>query len=150
MIIKKNSQKFREVRKKISEPAVKEEMPVSSDTDLSEETTLEQEEKEEENVPNPEENLPKEPEIDLFDIENIDFNQRQERRRGSRRRGATRIMRSATSARPTGFFPSRTPISVQLILLLKTLYSHFSPSIQETWVNSRKSLMKRIFPMIRS
>ncbi len=91
MIIKKNSQKFREVRKKISEPAVKEEMPVISDTDLSEETTLEQEEKEEENVPNPEENLPKEPEIDLFDIENIDFNQRQERRRGSRRRGYRRI-----------------------------------------------------------
>ena len=34
---------------------------------------------------------PKEPEIDLFDIENIDFNQRQERRRGTRRRGYRRI-----------------------------------------------------------
>lgn len=33
----------------------------------------------------------KEPEIDLFDIENIDFAQRQERRRGSRRRGYRRI-----------------------------------------------------------
>lgn len=33
----------------------------------------------------------KEPEIDLFDIENIDFNQRQERRRGTRRRGYRRI-----------------------------------------------------------
>lgn len=33
----------------------------------------------------------KEPEIDLFDIENIDFTQRQERRRGSRRRGYRRI-----------------------------------------------------------
>lgn len=32
-----------------------------------------------------------EPEIDLFDIENIDFTQRQERRRGSRRRGYRRI-----------------------------------------------------------
>lgn len=32
-----------------------------------------------------------EPEIDLFDIENIDFEQRQERRRGSRRRGYRRI-----------------------------------------------------------
>ena len=32
-----------------------------------------------------------EPEIDLFDIENIDFAQRQERRRGSRRRGYRRI-----------------------------------------------------------
>lgn len=33
----------------------------------------------------------KEPEIDLFDIENIDFTQRQERRRGTRRRGYRRI-----------------------------------------------------------
>ncbi len=32
-----------------------------------------------------------EPEVDLFDIENIDFTQRQERRRGSRRRGYRRI-----------------------------------------------------------
>ena len=35
--------------------------------------------------------LPPEPEIDLFDVENIDFNQRQERRRGTRRRGYRRI-----------------------------------------------------------
>lgn len=35
--------------------------------------------------------LPPEPDIDLFDIENIDFNQRQERRRGTRRRGYRRI-----------------------------------------------------------
>ena len=34
---------------------------------------------------------PKEPEIDLFDIENVDFAQRNERRRGSRRRGYRRI-----------------------------------------------------------
>jgi len=33
----------------------------------------------------------KEPEIDLFDIENIDFDQRAERRRGTRRRGYRRI-----------------------------------------------------------
>lgn len=39
----------------------------------------------------PEEQKSKEPEIDLFDIENIDFTQRQERRRGSRRRGYRRI-----------------------------------------------------------
>ncbi len=39
----------------------------------------------------PEPPKPKEPEIDLFDIENIDFNQRQERRRGTRRRGYRRI-----------------------------------------------------------
>ena len=35
--------------------------------------------------------LPPEPDIDLFNIENIDFNQRQERRRGTRRRGYRRI-----------------------------------------------------------
>ena len=38
-----------------------------------------------------EKKVEKEPEIDLFDIENIDFTQRQERRRGSRRRGYRRI-----------------------------------------------------------
>ena len=38
-----------------------------------------------------EKEVEKEPEIDLFDIENIDFTQRQERRRGSRRRGYRRI-----------------------------------------------------------
>ena len=35
--------------------------------------------------------LPPEPDVDLFDIQNIDFNQRQERRRGTRRRGYRRI-----------------------------------------------------------
>lgn len=35
--------------------------------------------------------LPPEPDVDLFDVENIDFNQRQERRRGTRRRGYRRI-----------------------------------------------------------
>ena len=35
--------------------------------------------------------LPPEPHVDLFDVENIDFNQRQERRRGTRRRGYRRI-----------------------------------------------------------
>lgn len=35
--------------------------------------------------------LPPEPEVDLFDVQNIDFNQRIERRRGTRRRGYRRI-----------------------------------------------------------
>ena len=35
--------------------------------------------------------LPPEPDVDLFDIQNIDFTQRQERRRGTRRRGYRRI-----------------------------------------------------------
>ena len=38
-----------------------------------------------------EKNIINEPEIDLFEIENIDFTERQERRRGSRRRGYRRI-----------------------------------------------------------
>lgn len=42
-------------------------------------------------VKKPEVVVEKEPEVDLFDIENIDFTQRQERRRGSRRRGYRRI-----------------------------------------------------------
>lgn len=88
MIIKKNSQKYREVKKVIESSEVVNE-PVEESPKLPED--IMEEEEEEEFVPNPDANLPKEPEIDLFDIENIDFNQRQERRRGSRRRGYRRI-----------------------------------------------------------
>lgn len=88
MIIKKNSQKFREVRKKEAEPVIQESLPQETVMPEPEQIT---EIPEEEFTPPPQENLPKEPEIDLFDIENIDFEQRQERRRGSRRRGYRRI-----------------------------------------------------------
>lgn len=44
-----------------------------------------------EDITNIEPTLPPEPTVDLFNIENIDFNQRQERRRGTRRRGYRRI-----------------------------------------------------------
>ena len=87
MIIKKNSQKFREVRKNI-EPERYENKPVESSYHVEEYI---QAETERENTPTLTASLPAEPEIDLFDIENIDFTQRQERRRGSRRRGYRRI-----------------------------------------------------------
>ena len=76
MIIKKNKQ--REV-KKLKEQA---DVPESfAENILSNEISE-----------NPTQKTPeKEPEIDLFDIENIDFNQREERRRGTRRRGYRRI-----------------------------------------------------------
>ncbi len=87
MIIKKNNQKFKEVRRKNLEPANTGEMPAESYTSTEEKLPSQQEEE----TPIAIDNTPKEPEIDLFDIENIDFNQRQERRRGSRRRGYRRI-----------------------------------------------------------
>lgn len=87
MIIKKNSQKFREVRKNI-EPETYENKPVESSYHVEEYI---QAETERESTPTLTASLPAEPEIDLFDIENIDFEQRQERRRGSRRRGYRRI-----------------------------------------------------------
>ena len=92
MIIKKNSQKYREVKKKV-EQAEETKFSVAAASVSSDIVTNSDEEEEEEQdfVPNPDANLPKEPEIDLFDIENIDFVQRQERRRGSRRRGYRRI-----------------------------------------------------------
>ena len=93
MIIKKNSQKFREVKRKV-EP-VEEINPREDFATPSDEQEYQPEpqveEDDEEDVYQPQEVLPKEPEIDLFDIENIDFEQRQERRRGSRRRGYRRI-----------------------------------------------------------
>ncbi len=81
MIIKKRNQKLREGKKpkeqvqELAKPEIPEYKP--------DEVSAVQEEKPAEK--------PKEPEIDLFDIENIDFTQRQERRRGSRRRGYRRI-----------------------------------------------------------
>ena len=77
MIIKKNNQKLREKVKKTE--TVKETAPVYNAPVPEVEQISTPQAKQEE------------PEIDLFDIENIDFTQRQERRRGSRRRGYRRI-----------------------------------------------------------
>ena len=83
MIIKKRNQKLREGKKakeQVSE-LVKPEIPeYSPEADNTAPAEIVEENKKTE-----------EPEIDLFDIENIDFSQRQERRRGSRRRGYRRI-----------------------------------------------------------
>ena len=80
MIIKKRSQKSREEKEQLT-PIVQDgvDQPVVSDSDPQ---VMPQE---------PEKEVVKEPEMDLFDIENIDFTQRKERRRGSRRRGYRRI-----------------------------------------------------------
>ena len=81
MIIKKNSQKFREKKKEIiSEP---EAAASVSDEKVEEAPVVIENSEVSKNI--------EEPAIDLFDIENIDFSQRQERRRGSRRRGYRRI-----------------------------------------------------------
>ncbi len=95
MIIKKDSQKFREVKRNNTETASPAALP-QDDVMLTEEQNIEssddnEEEEDDDETPAQAENLPKEPDIDLFDIENIDFEQRQERRRGSRRRGYRRI-----------------------------------------------------------
>ena len=63
------------------------ENPVDSDEDENNDPSVD----ENDNDTQIEPVLPPEPELDLFDIENIDFNQRQERRRGTRRRGYRRI-----------------------------------------------------------
>lgn len=91
MIIKKNSQKCREVKKRAIEPVLQDDKPVDSGEKNTTEYFPEESAQEQEDIPVIVNNEPKEPEIDLFDIENIDFNQRQERRRGSRRRGYRRI-----------------------------------------------------------
>ncbi|MBR6126443.1 hypothetical protein IKQ21_02040 [bacterium] len=75
MIIKKNKQREVKNTKKQAD------IPVVS-AEKNDETTAYIE---------PAPQMPQEPEIDLFDIENIDFNQREERRRGTRRRGYRRI-----------------------------------------------------------
>ena len=86
MIIKKNSQKKREeiVSKKVQEQ--KPDLVLAEEESKKEPEAIIEEPVQQEITP-----IPPEPEIDLFDIENIDFSQRQERRRGSRRRGYRRI-----------------------------------------------------------
>ena len=88
MIIKKNKIKRWEENKK--EEQANEQPDISdaiTDNSVGEENSLEKEN----DITDIEPVLPPEPEVDLFDIENIDFNQRQERRRGTRRRGYRRI-----------------------------------------------------------
>ncbi len=97
MIIKKNKIKQWEERKEeqaVHESelsAVNEEPPVVSDYSQENIPISHEEQEELPDVTNIEPVLPPEPEIDLFNIENIDFEQRQERRRGTRRRGYRRI-----------------------------------------------------------
>lgn len=82
MIIKKRNQKP-------AERKIKQEIKNEASAEVVMQPQVEEE------IPQaaPEQEVPRtaEPEIDLFDIENIDFTQRQERRRGSRRRGYRRI-----------------------------------------------------------
>ena len=85
MIIKKRSQKLGEEKKIIQEVA--EQTTSVEVSDAFEPEVEEQISQTEESATQ----VQVEPEIDLFDIENIDFTQRQERRRGSRRRGYRRI-----------------------------------------------------------
>ncbi len=84
MIIKKRNRNTGEEKKIEQQVALKEEASSIVVENLSTEKVVEAQLA-------VEEQKPQEPEIDLFDIENIDFTQRQERRRGSRRRGYRRI-----------------------------------------------------------
>ncbi len=87
MIIKK-----RNLRGKVEKTEPKKVEVQVSDAQISEVENIEQQPVVEEVVQEiSQPQVPQEPEIDLFDIENIDFVQRQERRRGSRRRGYRRI-----------------------------------------------------------
>lgn len=81
MIIKKSEQKKKIVKKELSKKhsEVSVEIPELVSQPAEEPKTIVVE------------GVKQEPEIELFDIENIDFTQRQERRRGSRRRGYRRI-----------------------------------------------------------
>lgn len=84
MIIKKNKQKFTDIKEKVSLPEEKFDNVKPEVVESSSEIKSEVVSQKVEFALQP-------PEIDLFDIENVDFTQRQERRRGSRRRGYRRV-----------------------------------------------------------
>ena len=92
MIIKKD--KVKELEEKFIEEKAKQLPQVDMDDEEApiDEITKDDEDEDDENDITPiEPVLPPEPQVDLFDVENIDFTQRQERRRGTRRRGYRRI-----------------------------------------------------------
>ena len=83
MIIKKRKQNLGE--EKNIEKVLENNALDNSGVEISEQIVVDEKEK------LVEKKVEEEPQIDLFDIENVDFTQRQERRRGSRRRGYRRI-----------------------------------------------------------
>ena len=83
MIIKKRNQKLGEENKTGSENIVQNSSGQILDDSIQDSVAVTEEQVEQ--------LVPSEPDVDLFDIENIDFTKRQERRRGSRRRGYRRI-----------------------------------------------------------
>ncbi len=90
MIIKKNKIKQWEENKSVHQAVDKPDE--YSAAEIHEEVPLQNSVSNDfENIQSTESAISPEPEIDLFDIQNIDFNQRQERRRGTRRRGYRRI-----------------------------------------------------------
>lgn len=90
MIIKKSKIKQWE-EQKLEQSAQKVQEEVKAFDSSEESNIVDSVEEKEEDITHIEPVLPKEPEIDLFDVENIDFSQRMERRRGTRRRGYRRI-----------------------------------------------------------
>jgi len=82
MIIKKNKLKQWEEKSKVNQAEIVPEIDSANNITPEDETY---------EMPQQEQPIPAEPEVDLFNIENIDFEQRQERRRGTRRRGYRRI-----------------------------------------------------------
>lgn len=90
MIIKKRNQKKGE-EKRIKQEVIAEEVSADTLVDIEQEEEFQQEIEETDTPISETQPVEEEPEIDLFDVENINFTQRQERRRGSRRRGYRRI-----------------------------------------------------------
>jgi len=82
MIIKKKYQKFKHIENSKEPQSISDSVHENAEIEEEESVTAEEQQTQQ---------AKPEPEIDLFDVENIDFAQRQERRRGSRRRGYRRI-----------------------------------------------------------
>jgi len=93
MIIKKNKIKQWEEKKHQEEQALNKKSAISDEQEIltPQNNNIDEEFNDEDDITPIETPLPPEPEVDLFNIENIDFTQRQERRRGTRRRGYRRI-----------------------------------------------------------
>ena len=89
MIIKKN--KIKQWEENHEEQALSDKPELDDTSDINNNAGEYDSDSQENDVTEIEPVLPPEPSVDLFNIENIDFNQRQERRHGTRRRGYRRI-----------------------------------------------------------
>ena len=143
MILKKNSQKYREVRRRI-EPADFENKPVETAEIEPEEKELPVEQQEEaEEIAEPVVNLPKEPEIDLFDIDDRNLVSRaQEEAETIKKSAFDEGYRKGLEQAEADMAEFRKDITA-FMHAAKDVFEYIAPDILEISVDIAKKIIKK-------